>query len=216
MWWFCWSCICSFRRTNNDSHPTNRIKKKTRRSELVEAATTVSWQQIPSLASVTDMWYTLEDWIPAVHDRFVQYIPKMRWLNHDMHGRGRWNEGDRRINRVLSANHFLEERLIIIRGVFFRMDGSCLTQLSETVNIKTKNAVFIDSYAKVYSIGQRAKTQWNKGSGLLYVIVIENNRFLVEIAIFVPARCCCQKERLYKLRVMCPSAKAFHAINVPV
>ncbi len=64
--------------------------------------------------------------------------------------------------------------------------------LVKRVNIKSKNAVFIDSYANVYPIGQHAKMKWNEGNGLLYVIVIEYNRFLVEIAIFFPARCCCQ------------------------
>ncbi len=49
---------------------------KTRRSELVEAATMVNWQHISSLESVTDMWLTLGDWILDLRNRFVPYGPK--------------------------------------------------------------------------------------------------------------------------------------------
>ncbi len=50
--------------------------QKTRRSEVVEAATMVNWQQISSLESVTDSWLTLRDWILDLRNRFVPYSPK--------------------------------------------------------------------------------------------------------------------------------------------
>ncbi len=50
--------------------------QKTRRSELVEAATLVNWQHISSLESVTDMWLTLRGWILDLRNRFVPYSPK--------------------------------------------------------------------------------------------------------------------------------------------
>ncbi len=50
--------------------------QKTRRSELVKAATMVNWQPIWSLESVTDMWLTLRDWILELRNRFVPYSPK--------------------------------------------------------------------------------------------------------------------------------------------
>ncbi len=50
--------------------------KKTRRSEVVQAATMVNWQQISSLESVTDMWLTLREWILDLKNRFVPYSQK--------------------------------------------------------------------------------------------------------------------------------------------
>ncbi len=50
--------------------------QKTRKSELVAAATMVNWQHISSLESVTDMWLTLRDWILDLRNRFVPYSPK--------------------------------------------------------------------------------------------------------------------------------------------
>ncbi len=50
--------------------------KKTRRLELVEAATMVNCQQISSMESITDMWLTLRDWILDLRNRFVPYCPK--------------------------------------------------------------------------------------------------------------------------------------------
>ncbi len=52
--------------------------KKTRRLELVEAATMVNWQQISSMESVTDMWLTLRDWILDLRNKFVPYCIKKR------------------------------------------------------------------------------------------------------------------------------------------
>ncbi len=50
--------------------------QKTRRSELVEAATMINWQHISSVESVADMRLTLKDWILDLRNRFVPYSPK--------------------------------------------------------------------------------------------------------------------------------------------
>ncbi len=50
--------------------------QKTRRSEVVQAATMVNWQQISSLESVSDMWLTFRDWNLDLKNRFVPYSPK--------------------------------------------------------------------------------------------------------------------------------------------
>ncbi len=49
--------------------------RKTRRSELVEAATMVNWQHISSLESVTDMWLTLRDWILDLRNTDLDLYP---------------------------------------------------------------------------------------------------------------------------------------------
>ncbi len=70
--------------------------QKTRRSELVEAATMANWHQISSLESVTDMWHTLRDWILDLRNRLVTIalrkpVGASRGLDHDIDGRGRRN-----------------------------------------------------------------------------------------------------------------------------